>query len=92
LEGWVDAGLDPSAFWGLTLREIAIILKGATKRLERERNLAEMTAWLSANLGMIGYHDPKKFPEFSKVSSAERRRQPWEEIKAAFQSMTGFDE
>jgi len=74
------------------LREIAIILQGATKRIAREQTLAEMTAWLSANLGMVAYHNPQKFPEFSKISSAESRRQPWEEIKAAFQSMTGIDE
>jgi hypothetical protein len=89
LESWVEAGQDSARFWHLTLREISIVMAGAAKRIEREQLFLEMTAWQSARLAMIGFHSPKKFPEFSKVSSAKtrRRRQNWEEQKAVVQMM-----
>jgi len=87
LESWVEAGQDAARFWHLTLREISIVMAGAAKRIEREQMFFEVNAWQSARLTMIGFHTPKKFPEFSKVSSAKikRRRQTWEEQKAVVQ-------
>lgn len=70
----------------MTLREISIVMAGAAKRIQREQSFLEANAWLTAHLTMIGYHKPKKFPEFKKISSAKRarkqRRQTWEEQKA----------
>ncbi|WP_165390256.1 hypothetical protein [Thalassococcus sp. S3] len=42
---------------------------------------------MAAQLMMIGFHKPKKFPAFKKVSSAKRKRerQTWQEQKAVVQ-------
>ena len=64
-------------------------MAGAAKRIERHRLFSEVNAWLGARLVMTGYHNPKKFPEFRKVSSSKvkRRRQSWEEQKAMAQML-----
>lgn len=78
-------------FWHLTLREIKIIMDGAARRLERERDVSEVQAWQTARLVMIGHHSPRKFPEFKKVSSAQSRRRKsserphWRDMKAMIQ-------
>ncbi|MCA0952916.1 hypothetical protein LCM16_02385 [Mameliella alba] len=89
---WVEAGQDPAQFWHLTLREIGIVLDGAARRLARERDQAEVQAWQTARLVMIGYHQPRKFPPFKKVSSSapSRRRgtgarPSWQDQKALIQ-------
>jgi hypothetical protein len=89
LQSWVEAGQDPARFWHLTLREISIILAGAAKRIEREQLFSDINAWQTARLVMIGFHNPKKFPEFHKVSSVKpkRRRQTWQEQKAVVQML-----
>lgn len=56
------------------MREIDLILKGAAARIERERLFLDATAWQAARLVMIGYHKPRKFPEFDKVSSVAAKR------------------
>ncbi|WP_136441635.1 hypothetical protein [Pacificoceanicola onchidii] len=63
-------------------------MSGAAKRIERERLFLEVNAWQTAHLTMIGYHKPKKFPEFKKISSTKVRpkRQSWEEQKAIAQA------
>lgn len=71
------------------MREISIVMAGAAKRIEREQLFSEVNAWQSARLTMIGVNNPKKFPEFKKVSSIriKPKRQSWEQQKAIVQMM-----
>lgn len=41
----MEGGLDPSLFWRLTAREIAVILDGVSNRLKREHNDRASLAW-----------------------------------------------
>lgn len=51
LEGYVEAGFDPSDFWGLTLRLYQIHMRGAAARIRREQDQAKAMAWMTAALG-----------------------------------------
>lgn len=78
-------------FWHLTLREIAIVLSGAAKRIEREQLFNDQVAYKVGQLVSIGVRNPKKFPSFDKVSSVKKRRkgngkrQSWQDQKAMAQ-------
>lgn len=48
-------------FWSLTLREIDVILSGASDRINRER---KMTAWLAWHTSALGR--AKRFPSFNR--------------------------
>lgn len=62
LKAWVEAGQDPSQFWGLTPRELNIVLDGSAERLKREHNDRAWLAWHGAALGRI-----KKFPKLDTL-------------------------
>jgi len=59
-------------------------MAGAAKRIEREQVFYEANAWMGAQLAMVGFHNPKKFPQFNKVRSRSRpkKRQSSEEQMA----------
>ncbi|HCO90500.1 MAG TPA: hypothetical protein DIT40_05960 [Alphaproteobacteria bacterium] len=69
---------------------MSIIFSGVDKRIERERQMWEIQAWQTARLVMIGYHRPRKFPEFNKIASVKvrRPRQTVDQMKAIAKMMT----
>lgn len=62
LERYVEAGLDPGAFWGLSLRLYQIHMRGASARIERQQDEAKAMAWLNAGLARA-----TKLPPLAKV-------------------------
>lgn len=56
LEMWVKSGQRLEDFWDYAWSEIAIILRGASKR---DAHLV----WMQANLNALAYHDPKNLPD-----------------------------
>ncbi|WP_189799517.1 hypothetical protein [Tateyamaria sp. syn59] len=64
---------------------MSIVLTGAARRIEREQLFNDQLAYKTAELVMIGYHKPKKFPPFRKVASSKKRRkakrQTWQQQK-----------
>jgi len=74
----VEAGLDPSGFWRLTLREIGVILEGVASRLKREHN---DRAWLAWHIEALARQ--KKLPKLKDLTPAApkkgKRRQTVEE-------------
>lgn len=69
-------------FWRLTLREIAVILKGFSVRLEREHNDRAWLAWHVAALPRA-----KKFPALKDMQTKQprkvRRKTPEEMLSIA---------
>jgi len=69
-------------FWRLTLREIAVILKGFAARLEREHNAAAWLAWHIAALPRA-----KRFPALKEMQTKQvrkvRRKTPEELLSIA---------
>lgn len=75
-------------FWHLTLCEIGHILRGAAKRIERERLFADAIAWNGARLNGFSWHDPKNMPSFEKfrggkAALAKVTARDWRGMKAA---------
>lgn len=60
-------GQCPDRFWHLTLRHQSVILRGAARGVEREFRQSESVAYHLAYLVMIGFQNPKAFPDFDKV-------------------------
>lgn len=93
LESWIEAGQDAALFWHLTLREIGLILRGAARRIEREKLFADAIAWNGARLNGFAWHDPKHMPSFEKFrggksAKAKVTAKDWRGMKAA---LIGFN-
>jgi hypothetical protein len=67
LSEWVSWGQCADRFWHLTLRHQSVIMRGAARGLKREFRQSESVAYALAKLVMIGFQNPKNFPEFDKV-------------------------
>jgi hypothetical protein len=66
----VEAGLDPSLFWRLTLREIGVILAGAASRMKREHNDRAWAVWHIEALAR-----QKKLPKLKTLMHGAERKQ-----------------
>lgn len=44
-----------------------VILEGADARDRTQMRLAQAMTWATAQLVMVGFHTPKKFPKFDKA-------------------------
>ena len=81
LSDYVAVGLSPEVFWGLTIGEFALHMKGAFARLERDNRIHKETAWLTATLTRADkippLHDLLAFdePRDPEEVAAERRAQ-----------------
>lgn len=65
-----------------------MILDGADARDRTQMRIGQAVAWATAQLVLIGYHNPKKFPKFDKAfpdPEARRVQQSPEEIWAAME-------
>jgi hypothetical protein len=83
----VESGQDPSHFWRLTLREIAVILDGAASRLKREHNDRAWMAWHIAALSR-----QKKMAALSELTFAPekvKRQMTPQELEAVTRSWLG---
>lgn len=67
MQGWTAAGLDPALFWDITPREAGAILRGAEDLQWREMQAQQALAYSLAQLVKIGFHDPKRMPDFKKA-------------------------
>ena len=75
-------------FWQITPREAMVILEGADARDRTQMRMNQAMAWATAQLVMIGFHDPKKFPKFDKAfpdPAARRVTQAPDDIWAAME-------
>lgn len=79
-------GLAPAEFWGITPREILIILGGAQKRQMADYRLRAGLAYSQARLIGIAINDPKKMPAFEKIfpdpDKPKREQSPEESLRA----------
>lgn len=81
----MESGQDPSHFWRLTVREIAVILDGAASRLKREHN---DRAWMVWHIEALSRQ--KKIPKLAELTFApEKRPMNPAEIEAITRSWLG---
>lgn len=62
-------GLDPSPFWGLTLRQIALMMEAAADRARRAHNDRAWLAWTGAALARA-----KRLPKLKTLQIAGRAK------------------
>lgn len=67
----MELGLDPSLFWGLTLREITLMMEGAAERERRAYNDRAGLAWTGAALARA-----KRLPKLKTLLIPGRRVAP----------------
>lgn len=60
-------GLPPAEFWTVTLREADVLLRAATDRHHRMKQIEDGRAYSLAFLISFAVNDPKKMPKFEKV-------------------------
>lgn len=74
LGAWIDARQCYHDFWGMTPKEIILIVDGLRKRDQREHEEARIRNYELANLLTFAQHDPKKMPEYRpmKTTSAAK--------------------
>ena len=70
-------GFDPRAFWGMTLVEVAELLKAAERREEREW---ERAAWAVAHL--LAPHSKQKIKPADLLGLPQRPRDPQADLEA----------
>lgn len=66
-----------------------MILDGADARDRTQMRISQAVAWATAQLVMIGFNSPKKFPKFDKAfpdPTARRKIQTPDEMWAAMQA------
>ena len=79
---WVEAGRDPSHFWGLTYREIDEILEGNAARLKHEHN---QRAWLAWHIAMM--ERANKLPRLDELLIRDKpKRQSIDQMVAVAKS------
>lgn len=64
-------GLDPSPFWGLTLRQITLMMEAAAERNRRAHNDRAWLAWTGAALSRA-----KRLPKLKTLMVAKRGAKP----------------
>lgn len=64
----MECGQDPSQFWGLTLREIGIILDGAVAGMERQRKMMLSQAW-----HIEAFARTKKLPKLKELLGDDKK-------------------
>lgn len=87
---WAEIGGDPEAFWRLTLAQINRHIAGVVRRRKADHDLAAWQSWTTANLVMIGFHKPAKFPDLKKIlpqKSKPFRPMGAAEIRAKFAAL-----
>ncbi len=80
----MECGQEPSLFWRLTLREISVILEGATNRRKNDHN---DRAWLAWHIEALARQ--KKLPKLTSLqhgTGKPKRNQTPEEIEAITRS------
>ena len=77
-------GLPPKDFWGVTLREVDVILRAAADRHHNLKEIEDGRAYSLAVLMSFAVNDPKKMPKMDKVfpSGRPRKQQSPEEMLA----------
>jgi hypothetical protein len=85
----VCAGFSPDAFWALTPREYAAHMRGAAKRIERERDDLMWLAWHVAALSRTS-----RFPaleDLRRPAGPKRKMTPeeFEAVRLAWESHLG---
>lgn len=94
LARWVEAGLDPAAFWENTPAQFIVVIEACERRLAQEIQRQQRLVYAQACLSAFAFHRPTRMPDFDEFFLGCRRRQSGEEIKqvldrfAALQSAT----
>ncbi len=78
----MEAGLDPSAFWSLTPKEMITIYEAAVARLQRRQRREEWIVW---HIDALRRSD--RLPAFEEFTSAPRRAQTPEEQEMIVRTM-----
>lgn len=60
-------------FWGLTFREIHLILRAVNEAEVRRVRTRRSLNYELAALVRLGHHDPKNFPDFDEFIGNQRR-------------------
>lgn len=84
---WVDASLNPDAFWQQTPRTFQLVMEGVRKRMKREADAQVALAYHTARFSVAAQTKPGLKPLAHYLRDASKPAQMPREMLAVIQSL-----